>query len=35
MPAADLGSSILTGIWLAIELRNLRRRHLEHKEAVA
>lgn len=27
IPAADLGSSILTGCWLVFELRHLRRRH--------
>jgi hypothetical protein len=35
MPAADLGSSILTGICLAVELRHLYRRHQEHKETLA
>ena len=29
LPTADLGSSVLTAIWLAIELRHLRRRHAE------
>lgn len=29
IPTADLGSSILTGIWLAVELRHLHRRHAE------
>lgn len=29
LPAADLGSSIWTGIWLFLELRHLRRRHEE------
>jgi len=29
MPTADLASSILTGIWLFMELRNLGTRHLE------
>ncbi len=29
IPSADLGSSILTGIWLTIELRHLRDRHVE------
>jgi putative MATE family efflux protein len=28
-PTADLGSSILTGIWLLVELRHLRKRHME------
>jgi putative MATE family efflux protein len=28
-PAADLGSSILTGVWLLLELRHLHRRHME------
>jgi putative MATE family efflux protein len=28
-PTADLGSSILTGIWLLLELRHLQKRHLE------
>jgi len=28
-PVADLGSSILTGIWLFLELRHLHRRHIE------
>lgn len=27
LPTADIGSSILTGCWLAFELRHLRRRH--------
>ena len=29
LPTADLGSSILTGIWLLLELRHLHRRHVE------
>jgi len=29
IPAADLASSILTGIWLFLELRHLRKRHAE------
>ena len=29
MPTADLGSSLLTGLWLALELRRLRTRHAE------
>ena len=33
MPTADLGSSILTGIWLAFELRHLRKRHTESTAA--
>jgi putative MATE family efflux protein len=28
MPAADLGSSVLTGVWLLLELRHLQRRHV-------
>jgi putative MATE family efflux protein len=28
LPAADLGSSVLTGVWLLLELRHLQRRHL-------
>jgi putative MATE family efflux protein len=28
IPAADLGSSMLTGIWLMLELRHLRKRHV-------
>jgi len=33
MPTADLGSSILTGIWLAFELRHLHKRHAESTAA--
>jgi len=33
MPTADLGSSILTGTWLALELRHLHRRHAESNGA--
>ncbi len=33
IPTADLGSSILTGTWLAFELRHLRRRHAESNGA--
>jgi putative MATE family efflux protein len=29
MPTADLGSSLLTGLWLALELRHLHARHAE------
>jgi Na+-driven multidrug efflux pump len=29
IPSADLGSSVLTGLWLFLELRHLRRRHAE------
>ena len=29
LPVADLGSSVLTGLWLLLELRHLHRRHAE------
>jgi len=34
LPTADLAASILTGVWLAVELRHLRRRHAERSEAL-
>jgi len=32
IPTADLGSSMLTGVWLFFELRHLRRRHAKEME---
>jgi len=33
VPLADLGSALLTGTWLALELRKLGRQHREQSEA--